>query len=339
VTPLAAREHERPPTVQALARPKQPNGGQRPFGYQNDRVTIKPSEAKVLREVAERILGGQSTGSMVRWLNESGVPTVTGAQWSAVTLKGMLTNPRYVGDLARGDNHEVIGKGAWRPILDRATFEALQQELAARAGTAVGRPHTASLLGGIIRCGRCLTPMNARTSGGGRHPHFGYDCSVNKGGCGRVSRRRRVVDEYVEAQLLAHVGLEDLEADRKAAAADVARLQRVDKDLGWRLYEVRTLYSEDRMSAEDAFKILDQLNRQRQATRRDLGRAKTRLEDAERSAAAEERWATWDHRTEAGLDPRPHHRHPGPPRRQGQLRTRCRDPVPPGHPTARVNDD
>ena len=79
----------------------------------------------------------------------------------------------------------------------------------------------------------------------------------------------------------------------KAATADVARLQRLDKDLSWRLYEVRTLYGEDRMSAEDAFKILDQLNRQRQATRRDLGRAKARLEDAERSAAAEERWATW----------------------------------------------
>ena len=70
-------------------------------------------------------------------------------------------------------------------------------------------------------------------------------------------------------------------------------LKRLDTELTWRLYEVRTHYSEDRMSAENAFKILDQLNRQRQDTGWDLGRARSRLEDAERSAAAEERWATW----------------------------------------------
>lgn len=75
--------------------------------------------------------------------------------------------------------------------------------------------------------------------------------------------------------------------------AGVARLQTLDKDLSCRLYEVRILYSEDRVSAEDPFKILDQLNRQRQATRRDLGRARTRLDEAERSTAAEERWTTW----------------------------------------------
>jgi hypothetical protein len=86
------------------------------------------------------------------------------------------------------------------------------------------------------------------------------------------------------------------------------------------------------MSAEDAFKILDQLNLQRQATRRDLGRARTRTVHR-RSRAVDHQ----DHRTEAGLDPGPHHRDPGSPRWQGQLRTWRGDPIPPGRHPVRVS--
>lgn len=42
-----------------------PHGGSnRPFGYEEDRVTIRESEAKVIREVAARYLAGESMRSL-----------------------------------------------------------------------------------------------------------------------------------------------------------------------------------------------------------------------------------------------------------------------------------
>lgn len=271
----------------------QPQGGVRPYGFKADRITIKPGEAKVIRDVADRILKGESTTSLVRWLNDSGVPTVTGARWTGTALRGILTNPRYAGDLTTGRNRQVIGKAAWRPILDRGTFDSLQGVLEKRRGLGVGRPPTASLLGGIARCGICLTPMVAHSSGRTSKPYLGYRCPRNGGGCGRVSRKRTRVDEHVVPQLLARIDLESLIADRQGAVDEVARLRKIERDLTWRLDEVRTAAQEDRLALEDAFRLLDAVRRQRESARRSLASARSRLAEAERATAAQERWETW----------------------------------------------
>jgi hypothetical protein len=241
--------------------------------------------------------------SLVRWLNDSGVPTVTGARWSTVALRGVLTNPRHVGDLTQGvyegpaDKRKrvgtvVIGKAAWEPILDRTTFETVQGIIAGRQPPR-GRPATASLLGGIVRCGLCLTPMSAHSSGRTSKPYLTYRCPPNDGGCGKVSRKRSLVDEYVVCELLGHVDIEALAAERKRAAEEVARLEKVGRDLTWRSEEVRTAIQEDRLVMEDALPLLDSLRKRRQANGRALTAARERLAVAERSTAPREHWDSW----------------------------------------------
>ncbi|HEX6492074.1 MAG TPA: recombinase family protein, partial [Candidatus Dormibacteraeota bacterium] len=58
-------------------------GGARPYGYAEDRVTIVREEAAVIREMAQRILAGDSLRSVATDLNERGVPTVSGGEWRA----------------------------------------------------------------------------------------------------------------------------------------------------------------------------------------------------------------------------------------------------------------
>ncbi len=48
-------------------------GGTRPFGYQDDRVTLHPEEAAEIRLAASRLLAGESLGTVLRDWNERGV--------------------------------------------------------------------------------------------------------------------------------------------------------------------------------------------------------------------------------------------------------------------------
>lgn len=41
-------------------------GGKRPYGYDNDRLTVRDNEAEVVRGLARRALGGESMLSLCR---------------------------------------------------------------------------------------------------------------------------------------------------------------------------------------------------------------------------------------------------------------------------------
>ena len=72
-------------------------GGRRPFGYEQDGLTIRPSEAAVLRESAQRIIDGASVRSEALRLNVAGVSTTTGCRWSLSRNRDVLLYLRYLG--------------------------------------------------------------------------------------------------------------------------------------------------------------------------------------------------------------------------------------------------
>src|SRR6266550_6989798 len=65
-------------------------GGTRPFGYETDKRTLRPDEAEIIRDCATRVLAGDSLRSICKDLNERGIFTVTGKQWSTQTLRRLL---------------------------------------------------------------------------------------------------------------------------------------------------------------------------------------------------------------------------------------------------------
>src|SRR3954469_20276337 len=59
-----------------------PHGGyRRQFEYDDDKVTIRPDEAAVIRELVTRFLAGESLRALCTWLDETGVRTVSGGPW------------------------------------------------------------------------------------------------------------------------------------------------------------------------------------------------------------------------------------------------------------------
>lgn len=137
-----------------------PTGGKRSFGFGPGWEQVVPDEAEIVRELARRVLDGESFGALARDLTERKVPTVRGAAWHRTTVRDLLRRPCLVGDLVhRGEVVGTLRDKAGQPvgpILDRLTFDRLHAVL---TDPSRRRPtHTNSrvhLLSGLAECSEC----------------------------------------------------------------------------------------------------------------------------------------------------------------------------------------
>jgi DNA invertase Pin-like site-specific DNA recombinase len=184
--------------------------GRRAYGWQRayDLDTgkrcdvIDPTEAEVVRRVAEQLISGHSLRGITLALNEAGVPSPTGKQWAKGMVRHVVLRERNAG--LRVHHGQVIGDGAWEPILPRGTWEQVKAVLddpQRRTAMSSGAKH---LLSGIARCGVC----GATIRGALNRTTESYRCSAKS--C--VSRARRSVDELVTGVVLGRLARADAAA-------------------------------------------------------------------------------------------------------------------------------
>jgi site-specific DNA recombinase len=151
--------------------------GPAPYGYRTiDRVVdgvvsgktleVEPEQAKIINEVIDYILGGESLGTVARLLNNFHVPApqaefdykARNPMWHATTLHNILRSVKLVGQKeAKGQavfNAQGEAVMLAEPIIDMATFRQLQKALDTRSQERTRTRETAPLLG-IIFCGVC----------------------------------------------------------------------------------------------------------------------------------------------------------------------------------------
>lgn len=272
-------------------------GGNRPYGYAADRMTIIPEEAAIIEELARRIIAGESGHSLARLMNERSVPTPRGAvRWSARTVRRMMASSRYAA-IRREDASEPgewrnkrfkdVGKAAWPAILDRDTWEQVQAALTA-ASTKPGRPY-ASLLGGIARCGQCELPLVGANVGNGRKI---YKCDKSAGGCGKFARSRAVIDEYVERHALQQLGQNVSESEGAELDAESERISTEQTQAELRIYELREAYANGHIEAGDFYPTLSTLQKRVKALSAAYRRTVDELRIVRSERTAAERWDT-----------------------------------------------
>lgn len=122
------------------------------YGYKvkNGVFTIIPGEAEIVRHIFRMYLEGMGCERIMKALTEAGVPAPNGGLWSASTILLMLRNEKYAGDLLlqkyyinnhiekkqlpnRGELPQYAVTEDHEPIIDRATFDAVQKEIRWRA--------------------------------------------------------------------------------------------------------------------------------------------------------------------------------------------------------------
>lgn len=193
-----------------------PHGSRRPFGYNDDQMTLNESEAAVLRGMAERLLAGSSFKEIAWHLNEQGIKTTLGKLWYPVTVRNMIQKPRYGG--IRTYKGEVVGRGTWEPVFDEVTWERLQATMRHRREGFSDRPRARKyLLTGFLYCGSCGSTLNGETKRDAPHKELRpvYTCrsqgdEKRAGGCGGVTRNAAALDHFIREVICYRLDTPDL---------------------------------------------------------------------------------------------------------------------------------
>jgi DNA invertase Pin-like site-specific DNA recombinase len=172
-------------------------GGSTPYGYRRETAIIDRKRITTL--VSDEITGpivqrmfetyaaaGGSLYSVVEMLNGEGIRSPYGcAQWRRSSVRRILTNPIYAGDIAWGrtmsgkyharigdeivarrpgqrpaKNVPIVQRDAVPALVDRELFDRTQ-ELLAKRKKATRRPASVRPLSGLVTCGCCGSPMHA----------------------------------------------------------------------------------------------------------------------------------------------------------------------------------
>ena len=144
-----------------------------------EKFEIVPEEAEVVKEIFRLYLSGMGYGRIARTLIELGVPARFGGTWSSTSIRDMLVNEKYAGDLLlqkffhedfrtkkkrknTGELRKVYVKNSHDAIIDKQTFKAVQQEIERRSlRQAEIMAHRNAvhdnnkLFTGLISCGCC----------------------------------------------------------------------------------------------------------------------------------------------------------------------------------------
>ncbi len=166
-------------------------------------VSVVPAEAGVIADCSHRLLQGVTLRALAAGLREGPVSTVTGAPWSAETLRDILLRPRNAGLMVhRGQVLEGVA-APWEPVVTPEVFAAVRDVLtdpSRRVGPgAAPRWHGS----GIYRCGVCTppgaatgVPVTCQVTLGGREPR--YRCKDHA----HLTRNAAHVDRLVFAHVL-----------------------------------------------------------------------------------------------------------------------------------------
>jgi site-specific DNA recombinase len=215
-----------------------------PYGYRVDPerprdpggVRIDPAEGAIVRELFTRYLEAPETiRGLVKYLLGLGLPSPRGrARWSAASVRGILTNPTYTGQVYSGRKRmrpararrsathpigqlaqgwDAVSPEAWQlvvmipAVVSEEQFKQVQAQLALNQQFASrnNKTHT-YLLRALVSCGVCQACCMARTTNDGLRYYVCRTKTVPRYGQPRPLCRSR----HIPAQQLEDLVWQDL---------------------------------------------------------------------------------------------------------------------------------
>lgn len=257
--------------AELAARGRLAGGGPRPFGFEEDRLTPRPGEAAVVREIAVRVLAGDSLRSVCVDLNSRGVRTSQGNDWEPSGLKRLLMSARISGRREYGGE---FFPAVWPPIIPPEQSDRLRRLLRSRTRSSGRAPRRYLLTGGLLRCGLCGAPMVARPTA---ERVRRYVCAKGPGqaGCGRMSATAEPVEQLVAEAVLLRLDTPEMAAalaESHAQQAELAELHdRVAADQAM-LDELIADYTDHRITRSEWLAARDSIQARIDQNRRRLSR-------------------------------------------------------------------
>lgn len=259
-----------------------PNGRFRIFGYRwdGDRLVIEPDEAAVVRRIYQNFLDGKSRLETERELAAEGITTLNGCRWADSSIKEVLTNITYTGNLLfqkeftvdpfsqkrrvnRGDLPQYFVEDAHEAIISKEVFDYVQSEMARRRdlGCFANKHLNLSCFSTKIKCGNCGKSYVRSARKGG---YVLWTCGSKKGH-GKVSCGAKDIPEQQLMRVCGEVlGLAEFQpeifAERvqwvEIIGKDMMRFRFTDgsvEDVHWQTDGYTRWWTPERRAAHSAF--------------------------------------------------------------------------------------
>lgn len=169
-----------------------------PYGYDNvdGQMVINEEQAEIVRWMFAQALAGKGTHKIASELNERGVPTRKGGSWTATTVRGLLTNEKFTGDILfqktytdsqfnrhhnNGERDQYFMEDHHPAIVSRETFEAVAAVIGQRGkekGVTKGSKYQNRYpFSGRIVCSECGSTFKRRIHYSTHQQYIAWCCS------------------------------------------------------------------------------------------------------------------------------------------------------------------
>ena len=152
------------------------NGGVVPFGFkfcpESKSLTVDPQEAQVIKTIFGQYQKHKSFRNVVHFLNSTGIKTRGGGFWASTSIRRILQNPIYSGDLvynkrrsagktskARPAREHVVAEGVVDALIPKDRFIEVQEIIADQRKIPASSKSSQYLLTGLLECEHCRTRM------------------------------------------------------------------------------------------------------------------------------------------------------------------------------------
>jgi len=133
-----------------------------PYGYQNmdGQMIVIPKQAEIVKYIFAEVLSGKGTQKVANDLNQKGIPSKRGGRWTATTIRGILTNEKYTGDVLLqktytdshfnrhtnyGEKNMYLVENHHEAIISHEDFEAVDVVLNQRAKEKASKSATVNI--------------------------------------------------------------------------------------------------------------------------------------------------------------------------------------------------
>jgi len=176
-----------------------PIRGLNSYGYQNidGRMIVNAKQAEIVKYIFAEVLSGKGTQKIADDLNRKGIPSKRGGRWTATTIRGILTNEKYTGDVILqktytdshfnrhtnyGEKNMYLVENHHDAIISHEDFEAVEAILNQRAKEKGIEKRNSKYLNrysfsGKIICSECGSTFKRRIHSSGRREYIAWCCS------------------------------------------------------------------------------------------------------------------------------------------------------------------
>lgn len=235
-------------------------GNKPPYGYIRDKLTGQkgytlkphPEQADTVKLIYDLYTTGTGISLIVRRLNELTIPSATGKDWSVSTIRGILSNPVYIGKIRWNFRPQVkkmqdgeiikerprakewlLSDGLHPAIITPEAYGKAQRILAENPSVPAPKHRgVKNPLAGLIICGKCGRRMIRRPYSKRNYPET-LMCPATS--CDNVSTKLEIVESKVIEKLTEwlknyEIGIKQIDTIQEMGVVDKA-LSKLDKEM------------------------------------------------------------------------------------------------------------